>query len=294
MKIRYAVPAIAGAAVLVLAGCTNTEGESASAAPDQNITVDDAAAALLPDDIRDAGVLRIGSDLTVPPNEYKDSNGDPAGWGVQLAEAVAAKLGLEPEWEVLGFDSILPRIEEGAVNMGDASFTDTVERQKTVDFVNYYVAGSQWAAAIGNDIDPDDACGLTVAVAQGTIQHTDELPARSDECVAAGNDPIEILVLDDQPDLVDAVVQGRADAFSADSPMSGDAALKRGEEIHLVGDVFATAPYGFATQKDSDVTAAVQAALQSLIDDGTYLEILTAAGVEAGAVDKAIINAGTE
>lgn len=294
MKIRYFVPVVAAATVLVLAGCTNTEGESTASTPVEEITIDTAAVELLPADVRDAGVLRLGSDLTVPPNEYKASDGTPSGWGVQLAEAVAARLGLEPQWEVLGFDSILPRIEEGDVDMGDASFTDTLERQKTVDFVNYYVAGSQWAAAIGTEVDPDDACGLTVAVAQGTIQHTEELPARSDQCVSDGKEPISILVLDDQPDIVDAVVQGRAEAFSADSPMTGDAVLKRKDEIHPVGDLFATAPYGFATKKGSDVTSAVQAALQSLIDDGTYLEILTAAGVEAGAVDEATVNAGTE
>jgi polar amino acid transport system substrate-binding protein len=294
MKLRYAVPAFAALSVLVLSGCTNTEGDAPSADAAVDVSVDKAAAALLPDDIRDSGILRLGSDMTVPPNEYKASDGTPSGWGVELAEAVAAKLGLEPKWEILGFDSILPRIEEGTVDLGDASFTDTLERQKTVDFVNYYVAGSQWATTVDNDVDPDNACGLTVAVAQGTIQHTDELPVRNEQCAADGKEPINILVLDDQPDIVDAVVQGRADAFSADSPMTGDAVLKRGEEIHAVGELFATAPYGFATQKGSDTTRAVQAALQSLIDDGTYLEILTAAGVESGAVEEATINAGKE
>ena len=200
MKIRYALPALAAAAVLALTGCVNnaeTEGGGGGSTGGEDsgssaIQPDQAAVDLLPDEIKDSGVLRIGTDAEYPPNEYKDADGNPVGWGVELANAIAAKLGLEPEWEILPFDSILPRIEEGALLMGASSFTDNLERQKTVDFVNYLNAGSMWAAVDAN-IDPDDACGLTVAVQTGTIQHTDELPARSDQCVADGKEAITIL-----------------------------------------------------------------------------------------------------
>ena len=56
--------------------------------------------------------------------------------------------------------------------------------------------------------------------------------------------------------------------------------------------MFDAAPYGFAVQKGSGMAEAVQEALQALIDDGTYLEILTKAGFEAGAITEATINAG--
>lgn len=295
MKIRYALPALAAAALLTLSGCTNTDGAnegSKEETPSATVGVDEAAVALLPAEIKDAGVLRIGTDAEYPPNEYKDADGNPVGWGVDLAEAVSGKLGLTPEWEILGFDSIIPRIQEAALDMGSSSFTDTVERQKSVDFVNFLNAGSLWAAAVGSDIDPDKACGLTVAVQAGTVQHTDELPAKSKACTDAGEKAIEILPFDGQPEVTNAVVQGQADAFSADLPVTGDAVSKLEGKIETVGEVFDAAPYGFATQKDSDTTKAVQAALQSLIDDGTYLDILTKAGIESGALKEATINAG--
>src|SRR5690606_37057809 len=141
------------AAALALTGCVNDEGTSAGTGVVAGIQPDEAAVALLPADIKDSGVLVMGTDADYPPNEFKDTEGNPAGWGVELAEAVSAKLGLTPEWEILSFDSILPRIEEGVVNMGASSFTDNLERQKTVDFVNYLNAGSQWAAAAGADVD---------------------------------------------------------------------------------------------------------------------------------------------
>lgn len=295
MKIRYAIPALAAAALLTLTGCTNTDGATDTSkedAPATSVEVDEAAVALLPAEIKDSGVLRIGTDAEYPPNEYKDADGNPVGWGVDLAEAVSSKLGLTPEWEILGFDSIIPRIQEGALDMGSSSFTDTVERQKSVDFVNFLNAGSLWAAATGSDIDPDNACGLTVAVQAGTVQHTDELPAKTKACTDAGKDAIEILPFDGQPEVTNAVVQGQADAFSADLPVTGDAVSKLDGKIEAVGEVFDAAPYGFATQKDSEMTKAVQAALESLIEDGTYLEILTDAGIESGALTEATVNAG--
>lgn len=294
MKIRYAFPALVVAAALALTGCVNNaESEGSSSGTDvSDVKADAAAVALLPADIKESGELLIGSDLAYPPNEYLDTDGNPTGWAVSLTDALAAKLGLKPKWEQLGFDSILPRIVEGALNIGSSSFTDNLERQATVDFVNYLNAGSQWAAAAGADVDPANACGLVVAVQTGTVQHTDELPAKSEACVAAGKKAIEILPFDDQPDAVQAVVDGRAAAFTADSPVTGDAVVQRSDELVLVGELFDAAPYGFATQKGSEMTKAVQAALQSLIDDGTYTKILKSAGLESGAVTSATINAG--
>lgn len=281
MKIRYAIPALAAAAVLVLTGCTNDDTQTAT---EKNVTS--------ADDIIASGTLLIATDAEYPPNEYKDENGNPTGWGVELAEAVAEEMGLEPEWEVMGFDSILPRIEEGVVNMGSSSFTDNAERQKTVDFVNFLNAGSLWAAPVGSDVDPDNACGLTIAVQQGTVQHTDELPAKSQACEDAGKKPIEVLPFEGQPEATNAVINGQADAFSADSPVTGDAVVKSNGELEEIGELFDAAPYGFAVQKGSGMAEEVQKALQALMDDGTYLEILTKAGIESGALEEATINAG--
>lgn len=288
-RIRFALPALAAVAALALVGCTNTEtggdaGGSGSTAPANVVTFEDVQA---------SGVLVIATDAEYPPNEFKDEAGNPVGWGVELSNAIAEKLGLTPEWEIMGFDAILPRIEEGVVNMGSSSFTDNAERQKTVDFVNYLDAGSQWAAPAGSNVDPENACGLTVAVQQGTVQHTDELPAKSKACTDAGKPEITILPFDGQPEVTNAVIQGQADAFSADSPVAGDAVAKTDGQLELAGDLFDAAPYGFAVQKGSGMAEAVQQALQELMDDGTYMRILTAAGIESGALEKATINAGS-
>ena len=285
MKIRYAVPALVAVTALALTGCTNDDSavkESSS----------NSASVVSAEEIMKSGVLIIGTDAEYPPNEFKDADGNPTGWGVELANAVAEEMGLEPEWQIMPFEGILPRIEDGAINMGSSSFTDNAERQKTVDFVNYLDAGSMWAAPVGSNVNPDDACGLTIAVQADTVQHTDELPAKSKACEDAGKPAIEILPFDGQPAATTAVVQGQAAAFSADFPVTVDAVNSTDGVLETVGEMFDAAPYGFAVQKGSGMDKAVQKALQTLMDNGTYLEILTKAGFEAGAITEATINAG--
>lgn len=295
---RLLIPTVAAAAaaVLLLSGCVdNTTGgdepTTGSSAP--TIAVDEAAAALLPAEIADSGKLVVGTDAAYPPNEYKDADGNPIGWDVDLVEALGAKLGLEVEYEIASFDKIIPSITGGTMDMGMSSFTDNAERQKQVDFVDYYSAGILWAAPAGKTVDPDDACGLKVAVQATTYEHTDELPAKSQACTDAGKPAIEITPFDTQDAAANAVVLGQADAMSADSPVTGYAIAQTDGKLEAAGDVFDSAPYGFPVAKGSELAAAVQAAMQSLIDDGTYGDILAEWGVESGAVDTIEINAGT-
>jgi polar amino acid transport system substrate-binding protein len=294
---RLIIPAaIASATALLFTGCVdNTVEPSAAPGGDTgaSISVDEAAVALLPDEIKQAGKLVVGTDAAYPPNEYKDADGNPIGWDVDLVDALGKKLGLEIEYEIASFDKIIPSITGGTMDMGMSSFTDNAERQKQVDFVDYYSAGILWAAAAGKTVDPDDACGLKVAVQATTYEHTDELPAKNQACLDAGKPAIEILPFDTQDAAANAVVLGQADAMSADSPVTGYAIAQTDGKLEAAGEVFDSAPYGFPVAKGSELAKAVQAAMQSLVDDGTYEEILTEWGVEAGGTDTIEINAGS-
>lgn len=288
--------ALAATAALALSGCVNNAADSAqSPSPSGStaVTVDEVAVALLPADVRDSGTLVVGTNLTYAPDEFKTPDGQPTGWGIDLVTAISARLGLEPDLRDSQFDNIIPGVKGGKYDLGWASFTDTLERQASVDFVDYYNAGIQWASRADNPVDPDDACGLTIAVGTGTYQETEELPAKSKACEQAGKPPLELLKLDTQGDITNAVVLGRADAMSADSPVTQYAVAQTDGKLMLAGDIFDAAPFGAAVAKDSDMGPAVQAALQSMMDDGTYLAILEQWGVEAGAVTTATINGAT-
>jgi polar amino acid transport system substrate-binding protein len=299
MRIRSVAPvaALAAVAALALSGCVDnstpsSSGSASSAAFD--VKKDDSLASSVPSKIKSAGVLTVGMDDTYPPNEYKDDNGNPAGWEVDFTNAIGQKLGLKINYAIAKFDNIIPSITGGKDDFGMSSFTDTVEREKQVDFVNYYNAGILWASAKGKTVDPDNACGMKVAVQSTTFEDTDEVPAKSKACTDKGKPAIQALRYDNQDDATNAVILGKADALSADSPVTLYAVSKSSGKLQAAGKTFDVAPYGIPVAKNSALTPVLQKTIQALIDDGTYKKILDKWGVADGSVTKADLNAASK
>ncbi|TPW74548.1 ABC transporter substrate-binding protein [Schumannella soli] len=297
MKRTALLPFVALAAVtaLTLSGCVNNETDTPAASGGaSDVKKDEAAAKLLPADIVESGTLTLGTDATYAPNEFKDADGNPIGWEIELADAMAGKLGLKTKYQVAKFDNIIPGITGGKYDVGLSSFFDTQERQKQVDMIDYYQAGIQWATPAGKTVDPDNACGITLAVQNGTTEALDDGPAKSKACTDAGKAEIKLLGYDTQDDATAAVTLGRADALSADSPVTLYAVKQSKGKLEVSGDPYSVFLYGMPIAKDRGTLGqALQAALQSLQDDGTYAKILKKWGVEDGAIDKIDINGAT-
>lgn len=290
---RLAVPVVLLAALaVVLTGCVNnTVATPDNTSTTASVSKDAAAIKLLPDSVAKAGKLVIGTDATYAPNEFKDANGSAVGWEIELADAMAAKLGLTTTYQIAKFDNIIPGITGGKYDLGLSSFFDTTERQKQVTMVDYYTAGIQWASPAGKDVDPNNACGLKLAVQNGTTEALDDGPAKSKECTDAGKAAIQLLGYDTQDDATAAVALGRADAMSADSPVTQYAVKQSNGKLQVSGDVYSVFFYGMPVAKDSgSLDKALEAALSSLQSDGTYTKILAKWGVEKGAIDKIGIN----
>lgn len=280
---------------VALTGCVDNSPSSgappASSTPSASATVDTEAAALVPKKIADAGAIVVGVDPTYAPNEYKDANGKPIGWEVELIDAAAARLGLKTEYQAAKFDNIIPGITGGKYDVGLSSFFDTPEREKVVDMVNYYTAGIQWAAAAGKKVDPDNACGLTVAAQNQTTEILEDLPAKNKACLAAGKPAIKVLGYDTQDDSTNAVILGRADALTADAPVTNYAIKQTGGKLVPAGAEYQKFLYGLPIAKSSgSLKEALQKALTDLQKDGTYTALLERWGVQAGALDAITIN----
>jgi polar amino acid transport system substrate-binding protein len=139
-------------------------------------------------------------------------------------------------------------------------------------------------------VDPENACGLSIAVQRGTVQ-VDDITARSQACETAGQEPITIDQYDAQSDATAAVVSGRDVAVLADSPVMAYAVAQTNGQLELLGDIYDSAPYGYVIPKDqTDFAQAVADAVQALIDDGTYTQVLGRWGVEDGAIDDPTVN----
>ncbi|WP_062377500.1 ABC transporter substrate-binding protein [Demequina pelophila] len=294
-KLPVAV-AFAATAAVALSACTNaseTEGSGDSEYPVFDvaaIAVDEAAAALVPADIADSGVLTFASETSYAPAEFLDVDGTtPIGYDIDIAKAIAATLGLEAQLETASFDSIIPAIGS-KFDAGISSFTITTERLGAVDMTQYIAAGEGYAVQTGNPggFSADNLCGATVAVQVGTIQE-DEIADTAAQCEADGADELEILTYQTNADATTNVVGGKADVLFADSPIIGYAIEQTGK-LEWLGEPFATAAQGVVTEKDSELTAAVSAALQALMDNGTLDDILSAWGVADAGLDEATTN----
>lgn len=287
--------ALTATAALALTGCTtNTEGPEDSGEPRQEVSLeaDEAIAALVPAEIRDKGVLVIGSNPPYAPNEFKNEKGEMVGFDIDVMTAAAQLMGLEAEFRESDFEKIIPAIEGGTMDMGASSFTVNNERLKTVDFVTYFEAGIQWATAAGSGVDPDNACGLSVAVQRTTVSDQEDVPARSKACTDAGQPAIEKMQFDSQDEASTAVALGKVDAMSADSPISAYAVKQSEGKMQLVGDVVDAAPYGWPVRKGSALSAALEAAADKLIETGDFEKIARNWGVEAGLIDDPEIRMG--
>jgi polar amino acid transport system substrate-binding protein len=293
---RGALLGLVMAVAMVAAGCgddSDTGGggtETTAAAP----TVDEALAAKVPDEIKTDGKIVIGTDASYAPNEFLDTDGKTVvGWDVDLFNAVAAKLGLETEWQSATFDAIIPGVQSAKYEMGISSFTINDERKEQVNMVSYFSAGTQWGTKKGNPtgVQPDNACGKKVAVQTNTVQDTEDLPKRQEACQSAGSPEITVDRYQRQDQATAAVVSGKDDAMLADSPVLAYAVKQTNGQLELLGDIYDAAPYGYVIEKEqTEYAQAVADAVAALISDGTYKTILEKWGVEAGAITDPTVN----
>ena len=270
-----------------------SSGAGVSTNPAPAVQKDEALAKLVPSDVASDGKIVVGSDASYAPNEFVDTDGTTIiGMDVDLGKAVGQKLGLQVEFQNSAFDGILPGIAAKKYELGMSSFTDNAEREKVVDMVTYFSAGTKLAVPKGNPdgLKLDDLCGKTVAAQRGTVQ-VDDLTARSDTCTKAGKPAINISQFQAQTDVTLALTGKRAQGMLADSPVVDYAVSKTNGQLEAVGDAYDTAPYGIAVPKgDGKYAQAVQGAVQALMTDGTYKAILDKWSVASGAITESKIN----
>jgi polar amino acid transport system substrate-binding protein len=287
---RLRLVALAGAVTvaLLLAACGDDGDGDGGQPPGES---DPELAAMVPEEIAADGRLAVGVDPTYPPNESLDPDGvTVVGWDVDLFDAVAAKLGLTVQWTPAPFGAIIPAVQSGEYEVGVSSFTINDERKAEVNMVSYFSAGTQWAAPAGEPVDPDNACGLRVAVQRDTVQVPD-VTARSDACVVAGQPEITIQQYQGQDQATASVASGQNDAMLADSPICAYAVEQTQGQLELAGEIYDSAPYGFVVAKaQTELAEALRAAVQAVIDDGTYTTVLTDWGVEGGAITDPAVN----
>ncbi len=238
--------------------------------------------ALLPDDIREAGVIKTGGPVTEAPALYLEEDATTrTGYMTDLANAVGDLLGVEIEHSEMPFPSLVPGLQRGSIDM-TLTISDKKTHHEVLDFVDCLEDGLRILVPAGNPngIDSlESLCGHTVAVLSGSIA-VGVVTEANKSCA----DPMEIKEFPGAAYAQLAVRSGQADAT-----FGGGTALYYLSVNVEDGTVFEVAPGGpytvqpnaFAFLKGNDeLRDAVQAALQRLVDNGTAAEILEKYGVD--------------
>ncbi|MGI5437720.1 ABC transporter substrate-binding protein [Streptomyces shenzhenensis] len=302
-----AVGAIAVAGAVLLAGCgdqtdkgSSGSGESSSSAP---------LADKLPKNIREAGVIKVGSDIAYPPVEYMEG-GKAVGIDPDIADALGKQLGVKFEFQNGKFDNLIVGLQAKRFNVIMSAMNDTKDRQdginsdngqkvgNGIDFVDYFTAGTSILVQKGNPKGIktlDDLCGKVVALQKGTTSEG-IAKAQTKKCTQDGKKAITLQTFDTDPEALLRLKQGASVADLNDFPVAAYNAKTSGggKDFEVIGDQIEAGPYGIGVSKENtQLRDALKAAMTAIIENGEYTKIMEKWNVTAGAVTEAKINGGS-
>ncbi len=243
--------------------------------------------------------IKAGSITNSPPMiSYASDGSTLQGAIVDLAAAMSQEMGRKIVFESIPFNGLLPAMEAKRIDIVFSLMNDTPEREKLIDFVDFFNLSTMLLIRKGNPQKVESLetmCGLTVSTVQGSTQIA-LVDHASAQCTASGKASIQNLQYAQPSDARLQVQSGRVAAFLGNSPVMVYLAKTAGEgKIFDVvqGHVYQPVPLGIGVAKTNpQLRDALQKTLNALIANGTYRKILEQHGVESGAVSSATINGG--
>ncbi|UCM91404.1 ABC transporter substrate-binding protein [Streptomyces marincola] len=277
------------------------EGTGVHLGPDQDrIGTErvDAVAALLPEEIRDRGTLEVAhSPGSAPPLTFYATDDETViGVETDIASLVGDVLGLEVRYHTVDWANLFVGLDSGRYDVGFSNITVTEERKDKYDFATYRLDNVAFEARAGGDWRVEgarDVAGRTIGVSSGTNQE-ELLVSWSEQNVADGLDATDIKYFQNATDYYLALSSGRIDAYFGPNPVAAYHAAVTGEtEIigsfsgagaEIQGEIAAT------TKKDNGLVRALNEALNTVIDNGTYGQVLDRWGLADEAVEVSEVN----
>lgn len=250
------------ASVAMLAGCGKSNNSNGT----------DAAKAT---EAPKAEKLTMATNAYFAPYEYYDGS-DIVGIDVDIAKAIADKLGMELEVVDIEFDSIITGVQTGKYDMGMAGMTVTDERKQSVDFSDSYATGIQAVIVKeGSEIkSADDLLAKDTSYKVGVQLSTTGDIYIGDDYKKEGKDESLITRFQTGNDAVSALASGKVDAVVIDNePAKSYVAATKG--LQILDSKYAEEDYAICFAKNNtELKDKVNAALKELIADGTVKGIV--------------------
>jgi polar amino acid transport system substrate-binding protein len=252
-----------------------------------------AGAQTLPDRIKQAGKIVIGTNNNYPPIIYKDpATNELQGFDIDLGRAIAKQLGVEAEFQEIAFAQMLPSLQTGRIDMVMAGMSDTPARRDIADFVDYMKSGAQFytiTALAGEIKTPEDLCGKTVGASRST-NWPQQIGEWSDaNCVAKGKPAITVVGTEGSADARTQLKTQRLQAAA-----QGNETLPYFQKLEPdtyvpIGEAFTESLVGIPVLKsEPQLRDAVKGAVAKLQADGTYDQILAKYGLQANTLPVAL------
>jgi polar amino acid transport system substrate-binding protein len=293
---HLSVPIVTTALALALAACgatgtaqnaaakstTQGGGSGSSAEHTDDISVgvkpDAKAVKLLPAAVKAKGTLSVPMDLSYPPTTFMASdNRTPIGFNPDMARLIAAKLGLKLQIDNVKFDTIITGLQADRYDFTASTMGATSDRLKVLDMVDYVNSGTGVSVPYGNPqkLGTHTLCGHRVAVPSGSTAELQWLPQLSkQDCTSKGKPAIKSVSLPSVNDALTQLVSKRIDAVMYDFVSLEWAAAQQPKTFDVLKPLVATKPATVALKKDSPLTPAIKAAIQSIIDSPKYTQAL--------------------
>ncbi|MCI5690927.1 MAG: ABC transporter substrate-binding protein [Clostridiales bacterium] len=251
--------------VLALSGCGGTETPPAE---DENAKDTGAAAVTTVTE----GKLTMSTNAQFPPYEMVADDGSFEGIDIEVAQAIADKLGLELVVDDMDFDGALLAAQNGKSDMVMAGVTITDERKAAMDFTNTYANGVQVVIVKeGSDITTiEDLDGKMIGTQRGTTGYI----YCSDTPDNGGYGEDHVTPFDDGATAVQALINGQVDCVVIDNAPAQEY-VKANPGLKILETEFANEDYAIGVAKgNTALLDAINQALKELTEDGTIQKII--------------------
>jgi polar amino acid transport system substrate-binding protein len=279
---------------LVLAGCGSgaSDGDPSTSGSAITAKTDPSLAKQVPARLAGSKTMTVGVALGSPPDEFENDQKQIVGWEVDMVRAAAQTLGLKVKLQPNSFDSLIPALQAKRYDAAIGQFGVTSAREQVVDFVTTLQSNELFAARKESDLSIrtlDDLCGHSVATTRASREYEFGM-AQSRKCTSAGKKPVDVKVFNDSNQAALSLTSKRTELYWLGGTAINYFVHQTGGTTKVVGSYLQPNPLGIAMPRKSGLAAPMRAAVQQLIENGTYAKILKKWGLESGAIKQAEVN----
>ncbi|WP_034601422.1 amino acid ABC transporter substrate-binding protein [Clostridiisalibacter paucivorans] len=218
-------------------------------------------------DIKEKGYFVVGLDDSFPPMGFRDNSGEIVGFDIDLAKAVAEKMGVDVKFQPVEWDGVVLSLKKGDIDVIWNGLTVTEEREENIDFSDAYLANRQ-AIIVGRDSEIKDRSDLKDKIVGIQMGSSSEKALASDDELT--NSLKEVRKYSNNVEALLDLKAGRLEAVIVDEIVGRYYTAKKQDEYKILEDYLAEESYAVGVREEDDsFTEELNKILKEIKEDGT-------------------------